>query len=76
MDEWQPIKTAPQDGTVIWLKNDCMDDPVKGHWGELWIDGERHEKLVWVSDWTPQEFFHFPLGRLVCPTVWKPLKDE
>jgi hypothetical protein len=55
---WQPIKTAPKDGAVIWLK--CSDHPEYGHvlmwwcadhrrW-ECYIFGVLGTYLGWWSD--------------------------
>lgn len=74
MDNFESIETAPKDGTMIWLRNSLMDEPVLGHWGELWDNGVRVEQLNWVSDFTMTDKFRFPAGRLVCPSEWAPVK--
>jgi hypothetical protein len=38
MSEWQPIETAPKDGTLIWLGSAHGSMRVG-----FWQDGERHE---------------------------------
>lgn len=73
---WQSIESAPKDGTVIWLRNQCMDKPVRGHWGEATWFGIC-PAIAWVSDFTSfDEFTWFPAGRLVVPDEWKPVESE
>lgn len=73
---WQPIETAPKDGTVVRLRNSLMTDPeyVRGHFGELVLaaTGQAASEPQWVSDWTPDDMFPFPAGRLICPDEWMP----
>lgn len=73
--QWRDISTAPKDGTIVQLRNACMEEPVRGHWGEYRMRGTDKLTTCWVSDFTPHEFFPFPSGRMVCPEEWKPDTD-
>lgn len=63
--EWQPIETAPRDGTVIRFKNKLIgkDEILKCRWGK-YINPVGREMMEWVE---------FERGNLVCPTHWQPL---
>jgi hypothetical protein len=62
MSEWQPIETAPRDGTEIdlWAS------------GRRWADCHWHlgEWLRWQSDSVDEEPTH---KRIAFPTHWMPL---
>jgi hypothetical protein len=74
MTEWKPAATAPY-MTVVWVKNEQMDEPVLATRGYL-VDGMVHENQeFFTSVYTPGDGFSFPSGRLVCPTEWKPADD-
>lgn len=66
MSEWQPIETAPKDGTVVYLYRQVGDWKVRGH--GYWEGGGI------VSGWITQGFYDPPgnLG-LAHPTHWMPL---
>jgi hypothetical protein len=59
---WQPIDTAPKDGTVIRVKNDQMDEPVDAAWGKYRsrATGQTYDQFVTLG------------GALVIPTHWQP----
>jgi len=67
VSEWQPIETAPKDGTRILLyqrEGDGMDDNrtvAEGAWGE-WLPGEYEWCMVQQDAWT-------------APTHWMPLPE-
>lgn len=72
------MTAAPRDGTVIWLMNDLMAEPVKGYYG---LFNDQFSDLPptthqWVSVYTPgiHSDFPFPSGRLVCPNRWAPVE--
>lgn len=69
MSEWQPIETAPMDGTPILLYGPYEDISV-AKWGPGWsclADG-RHA-IAWQSDFGT-EYIDFS-----CPTHWMPLPE-
>lgn len=72
MSEWKDITTAPKDGTVIRVKNESMDHPVKAKWGKYFsrVTGKTYDEFVLVEDET--DFMPLPAGTLVIPTLWQP----
>ena len=59
----EPMDSAPLDGETVWLSNECMEQPVLGHWVP--------KKNAWISDFTNfGDGTWFPCGKLVCPTRW------
>lgn len=71
---WQPIETAPKDGTRVWLANTQMDEPVIGQWDDYQSDFGGSVSKQWIvthdphERWTPLRY-----GTLVCPDRWMPL---
>ena len=73
MTEWQPIETAPKDGTRILLahhQNKYENLPpliwvIDGQWGANWRTGD---------DYQPH-WHHDRKLRLVSPTHWMPLPE-
>ena len=66
MPEWQPIKSAPKDGTTVRLKNALGQEAI-AHW--------EHG----ADDWRPSHFGNvggFPISNLLPwePTHWAPLE--
>lgn len=71
MSEWQPIETAPKDGTRIEFKN--VDNGLidVGHW-EQWRDmspWERELLPVWAKDWDGEWCTDLGNGDM---THWRP----
>ena len=77
MAEWLPIETAPKDGTIIEVRNSCMDEPCRASWGEYRPPYNTNlTKIDWRTEFTPHKFFPTPAGRLVCPEEWRPVETE
>ena len=53
MSEWQPIETAPKDGTNILLTNGRQG--VCGYWGEWRQSAFLRQRDNWCSYWLVQE---------------------
>lgn len=76
MSDWQPIKTAPKDGTVVRVKNSAMDHPVKAKWAPY-----KSRRLPWLAvrdEWIlvedeGEKFMPLPPGELIIPDQWQPL---
>lgn len=68
MSEWQPIETAPKDGTevLLWL-GEPWNRAEKMHWYEPW------ETWLEVDPADPNEE-RYGTGSLV-PTYWAPLPE-
>jgi hypothetical protein len=81
MSEWQPIETAPKDGTVIdlWVDGEFAGRRASCYWGKPWHDCGEHGRYCdsewhdldngWVDD------LNMPLRSLDDrePTHWMPL---
>lgn len=51
--EWQPIETAPKDGTQI-LLGKVGGSMIVGFWnGYAWDDGDFDSNVSWPSHWMP-----------------------
>jgi hypothetical protein len=69
VDEWQPIETAPKDGTVVILFNDENDDCSKISVGVF-------DHSIWHCIYSLQtEFGEFGMDTFAdcMPTHWRPL---
>ena len=62
MSDWQPISTAPKDGTEILAKNGLMRKAVPVYWGI-----RQHPWGTASQQWVTRS------GDLVIPDVWMPL---
>lgn len=69
MSEWQPISTAPKDGTLVdlWARNLLT-------WNKR---GERHVNKKWgpIMDWTGREYEGWNLSESYEVTHWMPLPN-
>ena len=76
MSDWQPIETAPRDGTIILVKNEQMAKPIEARWGDYYPSYGGPPKTAW-SVWRDlDEFPCIPRGALVIPTEWKPVSQS
>jgi len=69
MNDWQPIETAPRDGSSVIVFGPAMNKPTLGHW-----DAERYSrnpKPHW--EWAP--YFGVRWNRDNQPTHWMPLPE-
>jgi hypothetical protein len=69
--KWQPIETAPKDGTVVRIARD-MGSP----WGLVTGRGY-YVKLMGIEGWVPTRADSKPPGvlGLGAPTQWMPLPE-
>jgi hypothetical protein len=75
MSEWQPIETAPKDGTVIRVRNPMTrndDMTLDAKWGHYTTPLGR-EVMEWVLVKDHDRFMPLRPGTLVIPTEWQPL---
>jgi hypothetical protein len=65
VSEWQPIVTAPMDGTWVMLYEPCAEFPTKDftHWLAMWSETER----MWMDQDDAQV--------VRAPTHWMPLPE-
>lgn len=64
MSDWQPIETAPKDGTVVELNGEHRLYPMRG----LWAHGEwRAEQMSYTLG---------PARLVPDPTHWTPLNES
>lgn len=71
---WNPIESAPWQ-TVVWVKNDLMQKPVKATRGYQTEAGTHPNTTFFTTVFTPDKFFPTPAGQLVCPTQWRACDD-
>ena len=72
---WMPIETAPY-GKVIRVRNKLMDRPVLATRGYVHNGSVHPDQTFCTSEYTPDQFFPFPSGKLVCPDEWAEVNDE
>lgn len=71
---WQPMDTAPKDGTRIWLCNNVMHAPIIGTWDDYRSEFSGAVSKQWIVTHDPCELFTpMRYGTLICPTKWAPL---
>ena len=59
MTDWQPIETAPKDGTIILLY--AVADPETGNW------------YMETGFWHEGKYWYWPVNRSTQPTYWQSL---
>lgn len=64
--EWQPIKTAPKDGTKIFVNNIRPQRKNKSVEISVAFYKEHSRGSYWSSS---------PVGYVLCPTHWMPLPE-
>ena len=70
MSEWQPIETAPWQ-IVVEIRNPVMEKPILATRGYTHNGMVHPDNTFFTSAYTPDRFFPFPAGKLVCPTEWR-----
>ena len=75
-DEGQPISTAPKDGSVVWVINSVMKNPVLARFGKpTLMSGQSIDGFAVYSDpFDPLMPARF--NGLVQPTHWRPLPEK
>lgn len=75
MSEWQPIETAPKDGTAVYVCDTETWEPAPmiAHWGQhnSWDDGS-HWLCGRKDDWPRGKIKREP-AIMPTPTHWMPL---
>lgn len=66
MSDWQPIDTAPKDGTDVLLFN---GHPRVGSWFDSWEYDSWHPEAKETGGWIMYG------GRVIHPTHWQPLPE-
>lgn len=65
MMEWQPIESAPKDGTEFVMLDANVRVATVGHWREAEASARAPGSAVWRPFWFP----------LATPTHWMPLPE-
>lgn len=71
-DRWQPIETAPKDGTTVLLKCPHMNAIVSGHYGEV-TDGDWEMGYSYWMEWLIDDELWIQEDLSQAPTHWMPL---
>lgn len=61
--KWEPIETAPKDGTIVWVFEPAEETP--GYQTSAFYGPEPLKWLEWNNGW----------GRRIEPTYWQPLPN-
>jgi hypothetical protein len=72
---WQPIDTAPKDGTDVWVMNPkwLMPCPA-GYFSKEYFEREYSDPDYMEEGWYPSAGFLFDLPEVVIePTIWMPI---
>lgn len=72
--EWKSISSAPY-GKTIQVRNKLMDRPVLATRGYVMNGAVHPDQTFCTSVYTPDQFFPFPAGKLVCPDEWTELEE-
>ncbi len=73
--EWKPISDAPYGRTIL-VRNKIMEKPVRATRGYVHNGAVHPDQTFFTSVFTPDGFFPFPAGNLVCPDEWTELEEE
>ena len=74
-DQWHPIETAPYGKTIL-VRNKIMNKPVRATRGYVHNGAVHPDQTFFTSEYTPDKYFPFPAGQLVCPDEWAELDEE
>jgi hypothetical protein len=71
MPDWQPIETAPKDGTPVVLFTHPTENPVVGYW----IDLQMYDFPFtgWTTGWKTSSGYNADWDEVYNPTHWLPL---
>lgn len=56
MSQWQPIETAPKDGTLVLTWGECRAQYAVSYWDEEWLTDFREKggyQIVYATHWMP-----------------------
>lgn len=69
---WQDMDSAPHDGTVVWLRNELMEAPCLGSFGEYHPAMTKTVFMRWSVDRDFCPAMPVRVGSLIKPTQWRP----
>jgi hypothetical protein len=72
--DWKPINEAPYGKTIL-VRNKLMGKPIMATRGFVHNGTVHPDQTFCTSVFTPDEFYPFPAGKLVCPDEWTELED-
>ena len=71
MSDWQPIETAPKDGTALLLYFPHIDLVIRGSW-EWQGEGDWESSVSDWQDWTTDRDVVLQEDPSYAPTLWMP----
>ena len=73
MADWQPIETAPRDGTSVLLACPGADNIFIGAWKTAYSELGRGDHTGWWSNGAKNA--SLPLQLILAPSFWMPLPE-
>ena len=71
MPEWQPIESAPRDGTVVWLKDADFDAYLGRWWTKQQLEELDGNPLNFRPGWFSYEGENGEDGEEGSPVLWR-----